>query len=292
MNSQKFYKHKIANLLLIQKIVTIHYQQLNKNYRFKGEAHDFWEINYCDKNEVIITCGPKTIPLKQGEILFISPDTYHTVRGNGRDPANMFVITFECKSEIMSYFIGRHIVLPDDLKDLLATLVTEAQNVFDLPDFNPELNRLVVKTDSILGGEQIIKNSLEMLLIYLIRKETVKPVSSIAFIEKSDSKDTVDAIIKYLKNNLYEKVALDDLCELTNYGKTYLCNTFKARMNTTIFSYYQKLKIEEAKKRIRDNEPFKEIADRLSFDSLSHFTSVFKKTTQMTPKQYKFSIWH
>jgi AraC-like DNA-binding protein len=264
--------------------------QLNKNYHFHGEAHDFWEINYCDKNEILITVDKEQISLKQGEILFISPDTFHTASGNGKNTANMFIITFECTSEIMSYFIGLHIALPDDLRDLLAAIITEAENAFDLPDFNPELNRLIVKKDSILGGEQIIKNSLEMLLIYLIRRETVKPVSSIAFIEKSDSKDTVDIIIKFLKDHLYDKVSLNDLCELTNYGKTYLCNTFKAKMKTSIFRYNQKLKIEEAKIMIRDNATFKEISNRLCFDSISHFTSVFGQYANMTPKQYKNSI--
>jgi hypothetical protein len=46
--------HKISNLINVQKIVTIHYQALEKNYLFPEEKHDFWEINYADKENVFI----------------------------------------------------------------------------------------------------------------------------------------------------------------------------------------------------------------------------------------------
>ena len=69
MNKKQFYMHKIANLLNIQKIVTIHYQALERNYVFPEETHDFWEINYADKGGVSIGVENKKIHLKQGEIL-------------------------------------------------------------------------------------------------------------------------------------------------------------------------------------------------------------------------------
>ena len=73
-NEKKFYTHKISNLLNVQDIVTIHYQTLEKNYLFPVETHDFWEINYADKEDVFIGLDDEKIQLKQGEILFINPN--------------------------------------------------------------------------------------------------------------------------------------------------------------------------------------------------------------------------
>ena len=61
-----FYMHKISNLINIRKIVTVHYQALEKNYLFPEEQHDFWEINYADKEDVFIGVGGTRIQLKQG----------------------------------------------------------------------------------------------------------------------------------------------------------------------------------------------------------------------------------
>ena len=50
--TKQFYMHKIANLLNVQKIVTIHYQELDKTYASEEETHDFWELIYADKENV------------------------------------------------------------------------------------------------------------------------------------------------------------------------------------------------------------------------------------------------
>ena len=61
---KKFYLHKISNLLNVQKIATIHYQVLGKNYTFPEEIHDFWEINYADKENLYVVMDGKRIELK------------------------------------------------------------------------------------------------------------------------------------------------------------------------------------------------------------------------------------
>lgn len=52
--AKHFYMHKIANLLNVQKIVTIHYQELERGYSSAEETHDFWEIIYVDKQEISV----------------------------------------------------------------------------------------------------------------------------------------------------------------------------------------------------------------------------------------------
>ena len=65
-----YIKHKIANLLSINKIVTIHYYELHKNFRYDGESHNFWEMVYIDAGNVKIKANNKELNLKQGEVIF------------------------------------------------------------------------------------------------------------------------------------------------------------------------------------------------------------------------------
>ena len=50
---KKYFRHKLENLLVIDKIVTIHYFEFGKNFASEGESHDFWELVYADKGGIV-----------------------------------------------------------------------------------------------------------------------------------------------------------------------------------------------------------------------------------------------
>lgn len=291
MEEKTFYMYKISNLLNISKIVTIHYQKLLKNYSFPEEKHNFWEIIYCDKNDIFVTLNGIKKLIKKSEIIFIAPNERHSVECDKVSDANIFIVSFECKSKTINYFKGKHFSVPEDLRFLLASIMSEAKNTFIIPDFNPNLDKLVLKENPNVGGAQVIKNNLEELFIKLIRVETAKPTSQEVFISKIEDSDALeDEIIKILEKNVYGNVTLDEISSQLHYGKTTVCKTFKKKTGKTIIGYYLEIKIDESKKLIRENKSFSEIANVLCFDSLPHFTKTFKRITTMTPREYKNSI--
>ena len=169
--------------------------------------------------------------------------------------------------------------------------MSEAEHTFDLPDFDPHLNELKLLENPNLGGEQIIKNSLESLLIYLLRHAQKRPSSQEFFVSKiADSSELEDEIVRILSSKIYGKFSLTDLSNELHYGTTRLCTFFKKKTGKSIYQTYLKLKIDEAKKLIRKNKSFAEITELLCFDSLSTFTFVFRKYLGMTPSEYRNSI--
>ena len=289
-SAKKFYMHKISNLLNIQKIVTIHYQALEKNYLFPEEQHDFWEINYADKENVFIGLNGEKIELKQGEILFIKPNTPHFVESGDKEP-NLFIISFSCKSECMNFFGDNKYPVPENYRYLLQNIMSEADATFALPDFDPHLNELKLKENPNLGGEQIIKNALETLLIYMLRTAQKRASTQEFFVSKiADSTELQDEIVRILTSKIYGKFSLADLSSELHYGTTRLCTFFREKTGKSIYQTYLKLKLDEAKKLIRKNVSFSEITDLLCFDSISTFAFVFKKHVGMTPSEYRNSI--
>jgi len=288
--AKKFYTHKIANLLNIQRIVTIHYQALTPNYVFPEETHDFWEINYADKENVYVGIDGKKTLLKQGEILFIKPNQPHFVESGDKEP-NLFIISYICKSPSVAFFSDKKFELPESYRYLLQNIMSEATETFNLPDFDPNLNELKLKEKPNLGGEQIIKNALETLLIYLLRNEQNCKQTQEFFVSKiEDSTELQDEIVRILKAKVYNKFRLEDLRDELHYGTTQLCTFFKQKTGMTIYQTYLKFKIDEAKKLIRKRLSFAEIADLLHFDSVSTFTFAFRKHVGMTPSEYRTSI--
>ena len=287
---KKFYMNKISNLLNIQKIVTIHYQALTQNYVFPEEKHDFWEINYADKGNLSVWMDGKKIPLNQGEIVFIKPNQPHYVTSEDKEP-NLFIISFTCRSESMNFFVDKKYSVPENYRYLLQNIMSEAMETFQIPDFDPHLTELKLQEKPNLGGEQIIKNSLESLLIYLLRSEQKRPSSQEFFVSKiADSSELQDEIVRILTSKIYGKFQLGDLSEELHYGSTRLCTFFREKTGMSIYQTYLKLKIDEAKKLIRKNKTFSEITDLLCFDSISTFAFVFKKHVGMTPSEYRNSI--
>lgn len=291
MSTKKFFKQKITDLLTVQKIVTVHYQRPDPFYSSKMESHDFWEINYADKGEFSVVVGETEIDLKQGDVIFIAPNAPHFIRCGEIEP-NVFIVSFDCRSEEMHALKNKALTVPEQLRYLLQTVATEAQETFVLPDFDPDLNKLERKQSPRLGSEQVLKNSLELFLIYLLRETQNQVAPQTFFVSKiQSSSDLQDEIVDYLSKRVYGNFSLDELCADIHYGKTYLCTTFKKKTGMTVYQTYLKLKAEEAKKLIRKKVPFSQIALQLNFDSVPHFNGTFKKYTGMTPGEYKNSIF-
>jgi len=97
-------------------------------------------------------------------------------------------------------------------------------------------------------------------------------------------------IIDYVYNT-DEKPALKFSALLSselNHNYTYLSNFFSEVEATTIEQYIISLKIERIKELIINEEySFTEIADKLHYSSVGHFSNQFKKITGLSPSHFK-----
>ena len=286
---QLYYKHKVENLLNISKIVTVHYFEFDPNFVSHGESHDFWELVYAVRNPLICTANGEEITLEEGEVLFHKPNEYHTHAADKKNPPDVFIISFECKSEAIRFFENKHLTLDRDLVKYIYMIIEESKNTFDLPISNPEIRKMpLAKTES-LGGMQLIKNLTEILLISLMRKETGKVDTAAQFLLKEDYEEHVTRqIIALLKENVRHSITIDEIAKTLSYTKSYLFRQFKKSTGDTIMSYFLKLKVDIAKTMLRDGKStVNEIAASLAFESPNYFSKAFKKVTGRTPMQYK-----
>lgn len=283
-----YVKHKISNVISISKIFTIHYYEFNKDYKFSGESHDFWEMVYVDKGEIVVTAGENDISMKQGEIIFHCPGEYHNIQANGVTAPNVFVISFECRSASMSGLVGKYITLPKHLRTYISRIIRETKNAFTQPMARSENVRLEKLENPVFGSEQLIRINLEALLIEILRIDN----EIIYFSSRETMNNHINAeILNLLEQNLYNNITISDICSKINYGKTYLCTMFKNMNGYSIIEYYNMLKIAEAKKLIREkNYNFTEISNMLMFNNPHYFSQVFKKFCGMSPREYSNSV--
>ncbi|MBQ9734970.1 MAG: helix-turn-helix transcriptional regulator [Clostridia bacterium] len=285
----KYFKHKLQNLLLISKIVTVHYAKLDKHFAYTRESHDFWEIIFAEKDNLICRLDDKTITLKDGEIYFHKPNEAHLHQADGINAPTIFIASFVCHSPAMRFFENRIVKLNKRQIRYVHEIVEEAKKTFNIPFFNPDMKKMELLPHPTLGGEQLIKNHLELLLIDVMRSLTETEYGNSLFFSINERIDKfVSDVIKILNDNVYGKLSISDVCKKINYSKAYVFKNFKAVTGKSVMEYYSEIKIAQAKKLLYSEDlSIKEISEKLCFDTPNYFTKSFKKATGVTPTEYK-----
>lgn len=286
---KKYYKHKIENLLVISKIITIHYFEFDKSFASHVESHDFWELVYADKGDLICKIEDKETILKEGEVIFHKPGVTHAHRADGRRAPNVFIVSFECKNEAIRYFEDRQMTVDKSLLRFIFAIIDESKRTFFLPVSDPELKKMKLLDTPTLGGQQLIKNYLELLLINLMRNETEKNSSEAVFLPQEQFDERIsDRVIEYMKEHITERLSVSDICDILHYNKSYIFRQFKKTTGSSLMAYFVKMKVQKAKEMLRETDmSVSAISDALAFDSPNYFSKTFKKITGYTPSTYR-----
>lgn len=284
-----FARHDIRLEIVINKLITFYYFELAKDYRYAGEKHDFWEIYYVDKGEIEIDTDSGHYLLKQGDLLFHEPDEFHSPKSNGKNAPNVFIVTFECDSEPMSFFqLNKLFHLGDHEKAILALMMKEGFNAYS-PDTSGHGRRIIPQADAPFGSEQLFKNYLETLLIHIIRnRQASYNKSKLSYASRENQElQLTDKIKAYMEEHLGHNLTLEQLCDAFSIGRTQLSILFKKRVGCGVMEYMNQLKINQAKLYIREEVyNLTEISELLGYSSVHYFSRHFKKAMGMTPSEY------
>lgn len=289
-----FIRHGFPSVFRIEKLITIFYMELSKDFLYNGESHDFWEMVYIDKGEMICTADKSKFTLKSGELTFHRPNEFHNLSGNQSSAPNVSILTFECHSREMRRFEGKIFHLSSEEKTLLSSIFEEGLSCFRLKDpSNPLLQTLEKLDNAPFGSEQMIKNLLEIFLIKLSRhKDVLTKKSRQNFqIDGVTISREVKEILDYIEAHIYERITIADIACAMKKSESTVKKLFSTYHSGGIINYFNARKIKEARRLIREEEyNFSQIASLLRFDTPQYFSNCFKMYTNMTPSEYKSSI--
>ncbi len=281
---------KLKRVFTVNEIFTVHYFEYEKDYSFKGETHNFWEIVYVDKGEIEIDMDQEKHILSQGQAVFHQPNEYHNLRANGVVAPNLVVITFSCKSPAMSFFKKRILPMSDIEKHLLATIVRESVHSFSSPLENTFLKELTRRDNAFFGSEQMIAIALEQLLISLYRNfDGIRRNSTT--LKRGMEQDLFSNALTFLQDHVCEKLSFTQIADALNVSPTTLKNLFKEKIGEGMMTHFAKMKIDIAKSMIREGgHNISQISAYLGFDTVHLFSRRFKQLTGMSPTEYGRSV--
>ncbi len=90
----------------------------------------------------------------------------------------------------------------------------------------------------------------------------------------------------YIERNLKESIKINDLADLVGMTSSNFTNTFKRYFGKSPLNYINELKMKYAESLLKENS-VTEVAYDMGFENVSTFISQFKKTYEVTPKQFQ-----
>lgn len=94
--------------------------------------------------------------------------------------------------------------------------------------------------------------------------------------------------IDHIQLHLQEVISVAQIAEHVNLNRSYFSLLFKRETGASVSDYIREKRIEAAQNMLKfSNFTLREIASYLAFNSQSHFASVFKVQTGMTPGAYR-----
>lgn len=135
--------------------------------------------------------------------------------------------------------------------------------------------------------EMVCQNLLEVLVTQVIRLTqcTITSTSS----ARTNKECTF--IKRYIDNHFAENISLDFLAKMTHMNKYYMVHAFNKYIGYSPINYLIEKRISEGKRLLENsNDSIAQIASKIGFSSQSYFSQVFKKSTQMTPNEYRKSV--
>ena len=96
-------------------------------------------------------------------------------------------------------------------------------------------------------------------------------------------------VIKYIQDNYKKDISLEYIAEYNHVSVPYMSKRLKQSLNMSFKEYLTSLRIDEAKKLLCENSELsiQDIAESSGFYSNSAFTRTFKKSTGLSPREYR-----
>lgn len=243
-----------------------------KNYKVHRETHDSFLLLYTITGEGSVKSGDSEVSLPCNFAVIINchiPHTYHSVSD---------------KWEFLWIHFSGSGVMP--LFD-----ITYQNHAFrsicmkNAEDFETRINGIITEAG---------QNDIAAYIHLSSHMHSVFNAVCLAALEndkvsiKHNSADDVRAVVKYIENNYFNPITVDDMIQEIHVSKYHFIRRFSRAMGITPYSYLTNYRINMSKRLLRTtNRTVSEIAEICGFPDTSNFIRHFKKHTGQKPLQYR-----
>lgn len=176
---------------------------------------------------------------------------------------------------VFGYAILAHMLPKDDYK-------AAAKNACELAE-----NYGVSKSRSLRAISSITAKTTEEINAAVSLLDAVSSYVYISNLAVWKNEDISSDIEKYVKANLGYPLSSEKLCRHFNFSRSNLYQISLRAFGMGIMQYISYCRIEKAKELLSENKSIAEVAESCGYSEYNYFCKVFKKSTGMSPSEYK-----
>lgn len=152
---------------------------------------------------------------------------------------------------------------------------------------NEELNRLTNRLFQVSLSGELHKEALSDLILKELMIRIMQTQGLLVLEEAKDKNTSVFTYIKqYIKENIGEKISVENLCAQVGMSKSGLHRAFKTEFGVTPIEFLIRERLKHAKKILRLTKSVKEACFSSGFSDVNYFVRLFKQREGVTPGHY------
>ena len=285
-----YIRKQIDDVITVRSIVTVLRLDL-RNRLVLGEFHDFPEIYYVEQGKSTTVIDGIPTVLEAGSMVIYAPNSMHGDVA-GKVPGGIVeIISFETDSSALKSLYNRPFKLSPRLREKFETLNAKGRAIFATPEAGKDRQGLFPSGAADPRELQQLKNLLELFLLDLLHSPEKSKGDSIGSNQEQFYRQQMDALTTYLMDNLGQNLSLAQMETAMGLSESSLRRLVRKYKGCGPVAYFQELKIQEAKRLIRDSSlNMTEISERLNFSSLHYFSRVFREKNGISPTDYAKDI--
>jgi AraC-like DNA-binding protein len=246
--------------------------------------HDAYEIYYLVDGERSYFIKNRTYNVKKGDLVFINLNELHRTN-------NAHVLNHE---RILINF--KHDFLNDMLSSNQITALFECFELnynairLDLDEQKYAENlliRMVLEDKKKAYKYDLYLKIMLIELLLLINRHTRK-IPQESFDHPKSIHKKISEVINYINLNYSEHLSLNKLCKIFYISTYYLSHVFKEVTGFNFIEYLNYVRINEARRLLKEtNMNVTQIAEKVGYESTTHFGRVFKTIIGLSPVKYR-----
>lgn len=145
---------------------------------------------------------------------------------------------------------------------------------------------LFLFTENHASKDYFVDNMLRELIIRILQANNRKILSSPTAGKVSDNR--IKHAVRYIRENLSSALSVDDLSQKACMSPSHFYRTFKNEMGMSPVDFINDERIRLATRLLMDpRRKIKEVFMECGFESRSYFNRVFKKKTELSPREFQ-----
>lgn len=240
--------------------------------KFPNHFHEYYVIGFVEGGCRHLWCKGMEYDVSAGDLILFNPhDNHYCGPRNG---------------ELLDYRAAN--INPDVMERAVREITGKAfmpyftTNVVFKSDITKSIHDLY---DTIVNNRpKLEKEEAFYFLLEQVIQEYAEPFET-ADIQKPN--EQIRMLCEYMEEHFSENITLDELTDMTNFGKSYLLRCFTRQLGVSPYRYLQTIRLDKARKFLEQGIPPIDAADMAGFSDQSHFTNFFRDFIGLTPKQYQ-----